>query len=73
MKKKERVKKNYREVTMNDWHRIGPEINDRNKFAKEKLYNKKNGKGDLRRRKSVDYETWSNNYDAIFGKKEDQE
>ncbi len=27
-----------------------------------------NGKGDKRRPKSVDYETYSRNWDAIFGK-----
>jgi hypothetical protein len=29
-----------------------------------------NGKGDKRRPKSVDYNTWSKNYENIFGKKE---
>ena len=28
-----------------------------------------NGKGDKRRPKSVDYKTWSENYDKIFRKK----
>jgi hypothetical protein len=28
-----------------------------------------NGKGDKTRPKSVDYNTWSNNYDRIFRKK----
>lgn len=28
-----------------------------------------NGKGDKRRPKSVDYQTWQKNWDKIFGKK----
>ena len=29
-----------------------------------------NGKGDKRRPKSIDYNTWEKNYENIFGKKE---
>lgn len=68
-KKKEQVKKNYREISPNDFGKIANELNDKNRFYEKKL-TPRNGKGDSNRPKSVDYETWSNNYDAIFGKKE---
>lgn len=71
-KKKEQVKKNYREYKPSEWAKVCPEVNDRNKFYLGKK-EKRNGKGDSRRERSVDYETWSENYDAIFGKKKDEE